>query len=150
MKMAKLRAVVAHAFNPSTWEAEAGGFLSLRPAWSIKVSSGQPGLHREILFRKTKKKQKKNKKKPKKQKTNKKKTKKEKKRKEKKRKEKKKEKSQANFCYICKPIHTQGRIVEPHPPTPPPPSIRSARWEMEVGWEVFLDPVSSHMLTLRK
>ena len=24
--------VVAHAFNPSTWEAEAGGFLSLRPA----------------------------------------------------------------------------------------------------------------------
>jgi hypothetical protein len=28
------RAVVAHAFNPSTWEAEAGEFLSLRPAWS--------------------------------------------------------------------------------------------------------------------
>jgi hypothetical protein len=25
--------VVAHAFNPSTQEAEAGGFLSLRPAW---------------------------------------------------------------------------------------------------------------------
>jgi hypothetical protein len=24
--------VVTHAFNPSTWEAEAGGFLSLRPA----------------------------------------------------------------------------------------------------------------------
>jgi hypothetical protein len=24
--------VVSHAFNPSTWEAEAGGFLSLRPA----------------------------------------------------------------------------------------------------------------------
>jgi hypothetical protein len=24
---------VAHTFNPSTWEAEAGGFLSLRPAW---------------------------------------------------------------------------------------------------------------------
>jgi hypothetical protein len=23
-----------HAFNPSTWEAEAGGSLSLRPAWS--------------------------------------------------------------------------------------------------------------------
>jgi hypothetical protein len=31
--------VVAHAFNPSTWEAEAGGFLSSRPAWSTKVSS---------------------------------------------------------------------------------------------------------------
>jgi hypothetical protein len=29
-------AVVAHAFNPSTWEAEAGGFLSLRPAWSTE------------------------------------------------------------------------------------------------------------------
>jgi hypothetical protein len=29
-------AVVVHAFNPSTWEAEAGGFLSLRPAWSTE------------------------------------------------------------------------------------------------------------------
>jgi hypothetical protein len=28
--------VVAHASNPSTREAEAGGFLSLRPAWSAK------------------------------------------------------------------------------------------------------------------
>jgi hypothetical protein len=28
--------VVAHAFNPSTWEAEAGGFLSSRLAWSTK------------------------------------------------------------------------------------------------------------------
>jgi hypothetical protein len=28
--------VVGHAFNPSTWEAEAGGFLSLRPAWSTE------------------------------------------------------------------------------------------------------------------
>jgi hypothetical protein len=28
--------VMAHAFNPSTQEAEAGGFLSLRPAWSTK------------------------------------------------------------------------------------------------------------------
>jgi hypothetical protein len=26
--------VVAHAFNPSPWEAEAGEFLSLRTAWS--------------------------------------------------------------------------------------------------------------------
>jgi hypothetical protein len=26
------RAVVEHAFNSSTWEAEAGGFLSWRPA----------------------------------------------------------------------------------------------------------------------
>jgi hypothetical protein len=32
-------AVVAHTFKPSTWEAEAGRFLSLRPAWSNTVSS---------------------------------------------------------------------------------------------------------------
>jgi hypothetical protein len=30
------QAVVAHAFNPRTWEAEAGGFLSSRPAWSTE------------------------------------------------------------------------------------------------------------------
>jgi hypothetical protein len=30
------QAVLAHAFNPSTWEAEAGGFLSSRPAWSTE------------------------------------------------------------------------------------------------------------------
>jgi hypothetical protein len=30
------RVVVPHAFNPSTWEADAGGFLSLRPSWSTK------------------------------------------------------------------------------------------------------------------
>jgi hypothetical protein len=28
--------MVTHAFNPSTQEAEAGGFLSSRPAWSTK------------------------------------------------------------------------------------------------------------------
>jgi hypothetical protein len=33
------QAVVAHAFNPSTWEAEADRFLSSRPAWSTRVSS---------------------------------------------------------------------------------------------------------------
>jgi hypothetical protein len=31
-----LPGMVAHAFNPSTWEAEAGGFLSSRPAWSTE------------------------------------------------------------------------------------------------------------------
>jgi hypothetical protein len=46
--------MVANAFNPSTWEAEAGGFLSLRPAWSKEQVPGQPGLHRETLSRKTK------------------------------------------------------------------------------------------------
>jgi hypothetical protein len=25
-----------HTFNPSTWEAEAGAFLSSRPTWSTK------------------------------------------------------------------------------------------------------------------
>jgi hypothetical protein len=35
--------MVAHAFNPSTWEAEAGGFLSSRPAWSTEWVPGQPG-----------------------------------------------------------------------------------------------------------
>jgi hypothetical protein len=44
--------VVAHAFNSRTGEAEAGSFLSLRPAWS----TGQLGLFRETLSRKTKKK----------------------------------------------------------------------------------------------
>jgi hypothetical protein len=44
--------VVAHAFNSSTWEAEAGGFLSSRPAWSTKWVPEQPGLHRETLSRK--------------------------------------------------------------------------------------------------
>jgi hypothetical protein len=29
-------AVVANAFNPSIWEAEAGGFLSSRLAWSTE------------------------------------------------------------------------------------------------------------------
>jgi major histocompatibility complex class I len=28
--------MVVHAFNPSTREAEAGGFLSSRPAWSTE------------------------------------------------------------------------------------------------------------------
>jgi hypothetical protein len=46
--------VVAHAFNPSTWDAEAGRFLSSRPAWSTEWVPGQPGLHRETLSRKTK------------------------------------------------------------------------------------------------
>jgi hypothetical protein len=35
--------VVAHAFSSSTQEAEAGGFLSSRPAWSTKWVPGQQG-----------------------------------------------------------------------------------------------------------
>jgi hypothetical protein len=30
------QAVVAHAFNPSTWKAEAGRFLSSRLTWSTE------------------------------------------------------------------------------------------------------------------
>ena len=32
---------MAHAFNPSTWKAEAGGFLSSRPAWSTEFQDSQ-------------------------------------------------------------------------------------------------------------
>jgi hypothetical protein len=51
--------VVAHAFNPSIWEAEAGGFLSSRLAWSTKWVPGQPRRHKETLSRKNKNKNKK-------------------------------------------------------------------------------------------
>jgi hypothetical protein len=47
--------VVAHAFDPSTWEAEAGGFLSSRPVCSTKCVPGQPGLYRENLVLKNEK-----------------------------------------------------------------------------------------------
>jgi hypothetical protein len=36
LKMQLSWVVVVHAFNPSTWEGEAGGFLSSRPAWSTE------------------------------------------------------------------------------------------------------------------
>ena len=32
---------VVHIFNPSMREAEAGGYLSSRPAWSIKRALGE-------------------------------------------------------------------------------------------------------------
>jgi hypothetical protein len=48
---------VAHTFNPSTWEAEAGRFLSSRPAWSTEWVPGQPGLHRKKPVSKQKQKQ---------------------------------------------------------------------------------------------
>jgi hypothetical protein len=38
------RAVVAHAFNPSTWEAEAGGFLC-RQGYTEKPCLGKPKLN---------------------------------------------------------------------------------------------------------
>ena len=55
------RAVVAQVFNPSTWEAETGGFLSSRSAWSTDRVPGQLGLHRETLYQKLNKKKKKKK-----------------------------------------------------------------------------------------
>jgi hypothetical protein len=36
LKVKEKPGVVARAFHPSTWEAEAGGVLSLRPAWSTE------------------------------------------------------------------------------------------------------------------
>ena len=48
--------VVAHTCNPINWEAEAGRFLRLRPSWSVERIPGQPELHRETMFWKTKKK----------------------------------------------------------------------------------------------
>jgi hypothetical protein len=54
LKYKDVPGMVAYTFNPSTWEAEAGGFLSSRPAWSTKWVPGQPGLYRETLSRKTK------------------------------------------------------------------------------------------------
>jgi hypothetical protein len=49
--------MVAHAFNPSTWETKAGRFLSSRPALSTEWVPGQPGLHRETLSWKIKEKE---------------------------------------------------------------------------------------------
>jgi hypothetical protein len=50
--MKQSQVVVVHTFNPSTREAEAGGFLSSRSAWSTKWVPGQPGLYRETLSQK--------------------------------------------------------------------------------------------------
>jgi hypothetical protein len=44
--------VVAHAFNPSTWEAEVGKALSSRPVWSTELVPEQTRLHKETLVSK--------------------------------------------------------------------------------------------------
>jgi hypothetical protein len=51
---------VAHTFNITIQEAEAGGSVSSRLAWSTEQVLGQPGLHRETLTQKKKKKKKPN------------------------------------------------------------------------------------------
>jgi hypothetical protein len=48
--------VVEHTFNPSTREAEAGGFLSSRPAWSTKrnpVSKKKENKNKQKRIEKT-------------------------------------------------------------------------------------------------
>jgi hypothetical protein len=55
--------VVAYTFNPSTWEAETGRFLSSRPAWSssrtAKAIQRNPVLKNQKRKRKKKRKEKK-------------------------------------------------------------------------------------------
>jgi hypothetical protein len=46
--------MVAHAFNPSTWEAEAGGPLSSRPAWSAEFQDSQGYTEKPCLRKKQK------------------------------------------------------------------------------------------------
>jgi hypothetical protein len=41
--------VVAHTFNPSIWEAEASGYLSLRPVWSTSLVQDSQGYYTEQL-----------------------------------------------------------------------------------------------------
>ena len=40
------QSMVAHAFNPSAWEAEASRFLSSMLAWSTEQVPGRPKLYR--------------------------------------------------------------------------------------------------------
>jgi hypothetical protein len=47
---------VAHAFNPSTWEAEAGGFLSSSPPWSTESSRTARATQRNPVSKTKKKK----------------------------------------------------------------------------------------------
>jgi hypothetical protein len=39
-----IKRISSWVFNPSTWEAEADGSLSSRPAWYTEQIPGQPGL----------------------------------------------------------------------------------------------------------
>jgi hypothetical protein len=43
IRIRELPGVVAHAFNPSTREAEAGGFLRSRTAWSTNEFQDSQG-----------------------------------------------------------------------------------------------------------
>ena len=47
--------MVAHAFNPSTLEAEAGGSLSSRPAWSTELVQDSQGYTEKSCLQRKKK-----------------------------------------------------------------------------------------------
>ena len=53
--------MVAHACNPSIWEAEAGGFLSSRPGLQSEFQDSQSYTEKPCLKKKTKTKTKKQK-----------------------------------------------------------------------------------------
>jgi hypothetical protein len=56
LKIQFVLAMVVHAFNLSTQEAERGkSLVSSRPDWSTERVPGQPGLYRVTLFQKDKK-----------------------------------------------------------------------------------------------
>jgi hypothetical protein len=63
------RAVEAHTFNPSTWKAETGGFLSL--VYIVNSRMTRAPQRKKTLSRKTKKKKKKKKRKKERKKINK-------------------------------------------------------------------------------
>jgi hypothetical protein len=46
---------MVHTFNPSTWEAEAGRFLSSRPAWSTEFQDSQDYTEKPCLEKPKKK-----------------------------------------------------------------------------------------------
>jgi hypothetical protein len=48
------RAVVAHAFNPSAWEAEAGGFLSLSLVYRVSSRTARATQRNPVSKNKTK------------------------------------------------------------------------------------------------
>ena len=58
----KCRAVVTQAFNPSTWEAEAGRSLSSRPAWSQSEFQDSQGYTEKPCLEKQQQQQQQNKK----------------------------------------------------------------------------------------
>ena len=50
--------MVAHTFNPSTWETEADRFLSLRPAWSTSEFQDSQGYTEKPCLKKNRRKKK--------------------------------------------------------------------------------------------